>query len=238
MDRIEEIWDKGNDQIAQDDSFGSDAILKFISESSIGITSKMLKAMWLGTILAFTASLMLIYNLFSYMGNPSIVILIIVSLIASASIFTYLLFQLGIVKGMDRFSLNLREVLVYKIKYLNTRFNIALHCISLSIVLVTFNINLTIESGDGIFELRKILILTAFYLFAYVVILSLSMLTNKVYDKQLKNALLNLEENTLRSLDEEMKKHKRVGRIILIIVAICFVSGIAALLSGFWGNIF
>ena len=230
MDRIEEIWDKGNEQIAQDDSFGSEAILKSISESSIGITAKMLRSICLGIVMALIASFILLYNIFPYAGNPSIVILIIACLIVSAAVLRYLFLQIGTVKRMERHGLNLREVLVNKIKYLNTRFNVALHCISLSIVLTTFTINLTIESSDGIFELRKILILSVFYLFAYVGILGLSKLSHNVYDKQLRNALQNLDESTYRSLDHVMKRHRRLGRIILIVAAVFCLSGIAALL--------
>jgi len=230
MDRIEEIWNKGNEQIAYDDSFGSKEILRSTRESSIGITSKLLKPVWLGIAMAFTAFSVLCYNLFFYLGNPSMVMLIICTLILSAFVFTYLLLQIRAIKRMERSGADLREVLVNKIKYLGSKYNIALHCISLSIVLVTFTINLTIENSDGIFELRKILILSAFYLFVYIVMFGLSKITYNVYDKQLKNALRNLEENTLRTLDEEMKKHKRNGRIILIIVAVFLLSGIAALL--------
>lgn len=131
---------------------------------------------------------------------------------------------------MDTLDVPLHKILVYKIKYLNSRYNIALHLISLSIVLATFTINLSIERNDGIFELHKILILSVFYLAVYLVIFSLSKLTVKVYDKQLKNALVNLEENTLRTLDEEMSKHKRAERMILAIAAILILTGLAALL--------
>jgi len=230
MDNIEHIWDQGNEQIARDDSFNSDAVLKSISENSIGITSKLLKPVYLGIILAFGAACMFIFNLIAYLGNPALVVLISVCLLLSASILTYLLLQIGIIQRIDKDDLSLHTVLVQKIKYLNTKYNIAVHGISMSIVLVTFNINLIIESSDGIFEWRKILILSAFYLFSYIVVLGLSRVTNKAYDKQLKNALLNLEENALRSLDEEMKKHKRTGRILLLIIGICFLAGIAALL--------
>lgn len=230
MDRIEDIWDQGNEQVARDDSFDSVAILKSISASSIGITAKLLKPIYLGVAMALIASCMLIFNLTFYMANPAIIILIVVCLIVSASILSYLILQIGILKRIDTIGASLRQVLVEKIKYLNTKYNMALHCISMSIVLVTFNINLVIESSDGIFEWRKILILSAFYLFSYVVFLSLSRLTHKLYNKQLKNALLNLEENALRSLDDEMQKHKRTGRIILMIVGLCLLVGIAALL--------
>ena len=131
---------------------------------------------------------------------------------------------------MDQLDLNLRDLLIFKIKYLNTRYNRALHCVSLSIVLATFTINLGIENSDGVFELQKILILSAFYLFAYLFTFGLIKLSLSVVDKQLINALFNLEEQTLRGLDGELKKHRRISRIIAVVLIILILSGIALLL--------
>ena len=229
MDRIEEIWTRGNDPIGQDASFSNEDILESITGHSIGITSKMVKPVWLGIILAFMAFSMLIYNLFCYKANPAVLVLIILSTAVTAAAFTFLLLQIGHIKKTDSYGASLHEVLVNKIRYLNTGFNTALHCISMLIVIATFTVNLTIESSDGIFELRKLLILSAFYLFAYIMSYSLSRFSLKGYDQQLKYALRNLEESSYRSLDEDMKRHKRNGRIILIVVAIFFLAGIAAL---------
>lgn len=43
---------------------------------------------------------------------------------------------------------------------------------------------------------KCVLILSAFYLFAYAVTFTLSKIVHSVYDKQLRNALRNLEENS------------------------------------------
>jgi len=230
MDEIEEIWQKGNEQIARDKSFDSDAVRKSISESSTGILSGMSKTLWLGVCIALLAGIMFIINIFFYTGNLAILIPIIILLIISVLLITFLLIQIGVIRRMDTLELNLHNLLVYKIKYLNTRFNLALHCVSLSIVLATFTINLTMESNDGIFELRKILILSAFYLFVYIMTFILSKLTHRVYDRQLRNALSNLEENTLKNIDKVLKRHKMTGRIIAVVMAILVLSGVAALL--------
>lgn len=229
MDNIEEIWNKGNEHPGQDEFLSADAILKTITRSSIGISSKMLKSIYLGIVLAFGAFGMLLYNILPYGGNPSVFILIAAGLMITAAVIAYLFLQIGLIRRMDRNEMNLRDVLVKKIKYLNTRFIFALHCISLSIVLATFTINLTMERSDGVFEVRKILLLSVFYLFAYAVSFTLSKIVHSAYDKQLRNALMNLEEHSYRSLDEGMKRHKRNRRIVLIVVSILLLSGIAAL---------
>jgi hypothetical protein len=229
MGSIEEIWDKGNSQLDQDDTPGREAILKSINNNSTGISSKMQKSMWMGVLLAGLAFGALSYNIFPYQQNTSMLILIAACMIISAMLVTYLLLQVGAMRSMDKNSMNLRELLVKKVRYLNTRFIYALHGISLSIVLATFSLNLTMESNDGIFELRKILMLSAFYFFAYAVAYGLSKVSHRVYDKQLRNALMNLEENSYRSLHEVMKKHKRNWRVILIIISVILLSGIIAL---------
>lgn len=230
MDSIEDIWSKGNEPIGSDESFTSDAVLRSISENSKGISAKLLQSLWFGAGLAALAALMFILNIFFYSANLAMLLPIIVCLIAAVVVSVCLFSQIGVVRKMDTLDLNLHQLLVYKIKYLNKRFKLAMHAVSLSVVLATFTINLTMESGDGIFELRKILILLLFYLFTYVVTFSLSSLTLRVYNKQLQKALHDLEENAASSMDKELKRYKKIGRIIALVLAVIAIAGLVALL--------
>jgi len=230
MQAIEDIWEQGSNQTGQDTSFGSEAILKSIAEGSRGITATWLKPLWFGLVVAVMASLMLIYNTFFYWKNLPLMIALLMLVIISIGVIIYLWTQIRLLKSLDHADLNLRDLLVYKIKYLNTRYSWALHCISLSIVLATFTINLSMENSDGVFELRKILLLSVFYLFAYLFTFGLNKLSLRVVDMQLKNALFNLEEQTIRGLDEELKKHRRVTRIIATCLIILVLVGITFML--------
>lgn len=230
MKTIEDIWEQGNEKIDQDNYIESDLILKSITEGSRGITASLLKPLRFGVIITSMAVLMFIYNAFFYWTNTLLMINILLLLLVSVAVIIFLWSQIRLVRGMDRTEMNLQDLLIYKIKYLNSRYNWVLHCVSLSIVLATFTINLSIENGDGIFELRKILILSAFYIFAYLVTFGLMKLSLRVVDKQLKNALYNLEEQTLRGLDGELKKHQRVTRIIAAALFIIMLMGIAFML--------
>lgn len=131
---------------------------------------------------------------------------------------------------MDTKEYDLNKLLQYKIKYFNTRLNIARHSVALSIVLLTFGLNLTMENSDGIFELNKILMLSIFYVFAYLVMVYLQKFTHNIYLKQLRNALNNLKENSLISLDNELKKHRRIVKLIGTIIGVIFITGILLLL--------
>ena len=131
---------------------------------------------------------------------------------------------------MDTKEFNLHKLLLYKIKYFNTRFQLVQHTVALSIVFATFGINLTMENNDGVFELDKILILSVFYIFIYFITIFLYKFTFNVYLKQLRNALSNLEENTLKSLDKELRKHKRIRKLIGFIIVIIFLTGMFFLL--------
>ena len=230
MNTIEEIWKQGNEKIDQDNYIESDLILKSITESSRGITAGLSKPLRFGVVIASMAVLMFIYNAFFYWTNTLLMISILLLLLVSVAVIIFLWSQIRLLRGMDRTELNLHDLLIYKIKYLNTRYNWSLHCVSLSMALATFTINLSIESGDGIFELRKILILSAFYIFAYLFTFGLMKLSLRVVEKQLKNALFNLEEQTLRSLDGALKKHQRVTRIIAAGLFIIMLIGIAFML--------
>lgn len=230
MDKIEEIWNKGNDQIEKDTSFGSEAILKSISKNSIGISSKILKSVRFCIVLAFLTLGALLYNIFPYRENSVIEILITLCLTVSASVITFLFLQIGVIKKLDEHGMSLREVLIKKIKYLSTKYTYVLHSISLIIVLATFTINLTMEGNDGVFETHKILLLSVFYVVAYVVTYSLVKVAHIAYNKQLRSALMNLNEKSKYDLDELIARHKKNGRVLLLIIAFFLLSGIAALL--------
>jgi len=226
MMEIEDIWAKGNEQISDDEPISSEFIIKSISESSNSISSKLPKIIWMGILTSMIASILFILNLISYTKNLLIFVSIIVLLAATLSIFIFLIRQLSVIKKLDSSKLNLKNVLLNKLKYLKTKFQLALHFIALSVVLATFNINLTMESSDGILEIRKILILSAFYIFIYITTVFFYKLIHSVYIKQLENALFNLEENTLRSFNEELNKHKRIRKIIGIIFIAILLLGI------------
>lgn len=230
MREINEIWEGSSKQIEQDSSFSSEAILKSISVGSSSITAGLLKPLRFGFVLATMAAIMFVYNAFLYGRNLPLMITILILIAISLGIILFLWFQIRLVRGMDQLDLNLHELLIHKIRYLSKSYNWAMHSVSFSIVLATFAINLTIENSDGIFELRKILILSAFYLFAYLFTYGLLTLSLRMVGKQLKNALFNLEEQTLRGLDGELRRHRQVNRIIALGLAVLALSGIALML--------
>jgi len=230
MKQIEEIWELGQEQIKQDRSLDSAAILLAITEGSKGITASLQKPLWFGIVIASLAVVMFIYNCFFYWANLPIMITILMLLLVSAALIVFLLSQIRHIKRMDQWELNLRDILIYKIKYLNTRYSWALHCVSLSVILTTFTINLSMENSDGIIEIHKIFILSAYYLFVYLLGFGLMKLSLNVVNKQLKNALFNLEEQTLRGLDGELRKHRRITRIITAVLIIFLLTGVVFML--------
>jgi hypothetical protein len=230
MNSIEEIWEKGNQEISLDKSLDEAFIRDSISKTSISITSKLPKSIWFGVAASLVSSLELIYNISFYSNNSSILATICLLLVLSILMTVFMLVQLRVIKNMDNKEYNLHKLLQYKIKYFNTRLKITRYTVALSIVFVTFGINLTMENSDGIFELNKILMLSIFYVFAYLIMVYLQKFTHDIYLKQLRNALYNLKENTLISLDNELKKHRRIVKLIGIIIGIIFIAGIFLLL--------
>ncbi len=230
MDNIEEIWTKGNEKNSIDKTYDEAFIRNSISKTSISITSKLPKLVWFGVIASLSSALVLIYNVFFYLNNLPILITIVFILIFTLLIFIFMLAQLRVIKNMDAREFDLHKLLQFKIKYFNTRLKLARHFVALSIIFATFGLNLTMENNDGIFESNKILMLSIFYIFTYFIMILLQKFTHDVYLKLLRNALYNLKENTLMSLDDELSKYKRIGRLIGIVIAIIFIIGMVFLL--------
>ncbi len=230
MNNIEEIWEMGNEKISVDSSFDEEFIRNSISETSIGITSKLPQLIWFGVITSLVAVILFFYNLFFYLNNTPILTAIVVLLFISLSVLVFMLVQLRVINNMHTIDFDLHNLLKYKIRYFTTRLRLVRHLVALSIVFVTFGLNLTMEKNDGIFELNKILTLSIFYFFTYFIIMYLQKFTHDAYLKQLRNALCNLEENTLISLDKELIQHKRISKLIGIIITIIFLIGIIFLL--------
>lgn len=231
MHDIEKIWESGNEGSSREETFNAEFIKKSISESSIGISSKLLKTIWMGVVIVSLAGIAFTYNLFFYYQNAAMLITIIALIALSTAVFIFLTRQAGIVKKSDTENIDLKSLLVFKIKFLETKYYMVLHCLALSVVLATFAINLTMENADGIFEFRKILILSAFYVFAYLIVFYLSKITHSVYIKQMKNALYSLEENQLHNINEELKKHRIIRKIILGIIIAALITGLIAFLT-------
>ncbi|MBT3210131.1 MAG: hypothetical protein HN704_07370 [Bacteroidetes bacterium] len=230
MDSIEKIWEKGNKKISEDNTYDDVFIRESISKTSISITSKLPTIVWFGIAASLISALVLIYNIFFYLNNTPILAAVIFHIVVALSIFIFLIIQLRVINKMDTRGFDLHKLLLYKIKYFNTKLKLIQHSVALSIVLATFGLNLTMENNDGIFELNKILMLSVFYIFSYLVIIFINKFTHNVYLKQLRNALFNLEENTLISLDKELKKHNRIGKLIGFVIAIIFLIGLIFLL--------
>jgi len=229
MKEIEKIWDIGNKEISDDKSYSIDFIRKSISERSISISATLLKSIWMGIVFCSISVIGFIYNLFFYLNNIPITLTIITLILLSSLIIVFLVSQTGHVRKTDRKITDLKSLLVTRIKYFNKQFPLVLHCISFSVVLVTFVLNLTMENNDGVFEIRKILILSTFYLFSYFMIFFLMKITHNSYLRQLRSALLNLEEGSLEDMDEELKRYKRIRKWIIGVLLIVLLSGIIAL---------
>ena len=228
MDSIEEIWNKGNEQLLKDETFSVEFIKKAISESSTSISAKFVKMIWMPIIITFLAIIMFVYNIFFYLNNTPILLTIIALIILSISIIIFLFIQKEEIIEIDKKNTDLRNLLVSKIVHYNSKFQYVFHCYALSIVLATMTINLTIENADGIFALHKILILLVYYIAVYIGTIYLFKTVNGIYIKRLKNALYNLEENTFNLIDEEEKMHKRNRKRIFIIAVIVLVIGLVA----------
>lgn len=226
MENIEDIWTKGNTEASDEDTFDSAFIIQSISETSIGISQQLKRIIMPGMILSLIAIPPLVYNLFFYLKNMPMICAIAVLIAICISIFLYLHQQKRKVNGMDLLDLDLKSLLIYKIGYLEKGFHLVKHCVATVIVIMTFVINVTIENSDGIFELRKIAILTAFYLFVYIIMILLFRLTESVYVKQLRSALLDLEEETYNRFDSKLSRYKKIRGIIAIVMALIFVTGV------------
>jgi len=228
MVKIEEIWNKGNEQLSKDEMFSVEFIKNAISESSNSITSKFVKTIWTPIVITFLAIIMLVYNGFFYLNNTPILVTIIGLTILSILIIIFLLIQINKLKIIDTKSTDLHDLLVNKIKHFNLNLKYVFHGYAFSVVLATFTINLTIENSDGIFELRKILMLSVYYILVYFALIYLFKTMNSIYLKRLKNALFNLEESTYNRIDKAEKKYKKIKKKFLIIVIVVLILGLIA----------
>lgn len=233
MDNIEAIWDKGNDPILNDETLNTDFIKKSISASSTRITSKLLKAISLGVVFTSLSVFVFVYNIFFYLNNTAILVAIAGFILLSVISIIYLFTQAANIKKQDNSIDNLHNLLMSRIKFFNTQFQHVLHCLAASVVLLTITLNLTMENADGVFELRKVLLLSVYYIVVYFGLIYVFKKTNKIYIKRLRNALFNLEENSFNTIDAEEKKHKKVKRWFLAVVVILLCAGlVAAFVSG------
>lgn len=226
MDEIENIWKKAHQNQSDTEFMNRQFVENAFKKKSISTSNKMKQTIYLAIVLTGLSFVMFSYNLFYYVSNFAMLACITV-LAIQCLVMIYLLYKnMKELIAISQNTNDLHQLLIYKIKYYNKNFQTVIHFVALSVIFLTFTINLTIENSDAIFELRKILLLCVFYIFAYLMMFVLINFSYKVYIKQLENALYNLQENTFNSIDKELKKHKNIKRAIVIIAIIVVTFGI------------
>ena len=228
MKKIEDIWKEGHREgFADEVPLSDEMIEEAISGSSKSIGQKMIITTCTTAVFTVMSLCGLALNIYPYRENIAIILSISMLMLASLILFLYLMEQIKNIQKLSIMNIDLYSIVENKLSVFNHQFQRVIHIFAFSLVSATFSINLTIENDDGIFEIRKILILSVFYLFCYCGSVILLKNIHRIDRIQLENALRDLDEKKLTSLTRELKRDKNKKRWILLGISLLVMAGIA-----------
>lgn len=233
---INKLWKSAGSQIISNESLDSETVKQSITKQSIGITSKLLKSIRAG-ILALILSVTLFgFNIYGYAGNNLMFIFCIFSLILSALLLSYLVYQYNSFKKLDQSGLSLLDMIMAKIRYFKKSLPFVHHAIALGLVLLIFSLNLIADNIEGHFQVNNIWLFSGLLITAYLIAVMMLHLTHNVYLNQYTTALDDLNKSKLTEMNAELKKYKWIKLLFLTIILLSVLAGIIILILKIDGN--
>jgi len=228
FDDIKNLWKKNTTN--NEDMINPEFIENAMNSRSVSITARLLKSLNAGLVLAAVNILLLLFNTYFYRNNNKILLSISVTIALSFFSLVYFFIQKKKLIIIDIDETSLKNILVKKIKFFKSQYYWVLHLISISMGIFPFGINLTMESGNGFFNITKIYLLVGFYVLVYLLTFLSLKISNNVYLKMLENALENLNSNVFNKMEKEIRKSTIMKSLIII-------SLLATTLFGIWSLI-
>jgi hypothetical protein len=226
FDDIKKLWKQADEQISAHESLDADAVNRAIAKKSLGITSKMLKSIRSGIFSLSMTVLLFGYNVYGYAGNDLVVTLCISCLVLSCILLTFLIFQHKRFGRIDQAGLSLRDILMSKIEYFKRSLYLVHQAIAMAIVLLIFGLNLMADNDGGTYYVGNMWVYIGFNITAYVCMIIILRLSHSLYLKQYENALSDLEKTKLTEMNAEIRKHRWIRRILLIIALLVVATGL------------
>jgi len=233
---IKNLWKSADNQIVENESLDSETIKQAIKAESIGITFKILKSIRTGIVALGLSVVFFGYNIYGYSGNILISIFSISCLILSALLLAYLVFQYNSFSKLDQSGLSLQDLIVAKIQYFKKSLFFVHHTIAVGLVLLIFSLNLLTDNNGGNYQVNNIWLYIGLMITAYLIAVMMLYLSHKLYLKQYRTALDDLNKSKLTEMDAELRKDKWIRLLFLAIVLLSVIAGIIILFLKITGN--
>ncbi len=226
FNNIKKLWKSADSQILVNESLDFETVKQALTKRSIQITSKLLKSFRLGIIALSLNVILCSFNIYGYAHNSLIFIFCISSLILSIVLLLFLVYQYNSFNKLDQAGSSLQELIVAKIKYFKQSLSYVHHAIAISLVLLTFSLNLIIDNNEGYYQVNNFWLYICIMIITYLIPLVMLNLFHNLYLKQYKIALIDLNESRLTTMNTELKKYKWIKQFFLIIIFFSFIAGI------------
>ncbi|MDH3650038.1 MAG: hypothetical protein OEQ53_10155 [Saprospiraceae bacterium] len=236
FNEIENLWKSADIKILAAESLDSETVKQAITKQSIGITFNLLKSIRAGILVLTISVAVFTYNIYGYAGNSLISLFSIISLILSILLLPYLFYQYSSINKIDQSDLSLENLIVAKIKYFKMSLPLVRHAIAMGFVLMTLSINLLTDNNKGHFQINNTWLFLGLMIIAYVLIVIMFNLIHNLYLKQYRTALIDLNESKLTEMAAELRKHKWMRLLFLVITLLGVIAGIIIFFLKTTGN--
>lgn len=226
FNEIKNLWKSADSQILTNESLDFETVRQAITKRSNQITSKLLSSFRAGIIALASSAILYSFNIYGYAGNNLMVIFCISCLILSIILLLFLVYQYNYFNKLDQAGFSLQDLTTAKIKYCKQSLSYVHHAIAISLVLLIFSLNLIIDNNEGTYQINNTWLYIGIMIMAYLIPVVMLNLSNKLYLKQYKTVLHDLNESKLTEVIDELKKYKWVKQFFIIMCLLSFITGI------------
>ena len=227
-DELINIWKEGDDLMFRDEKTDKKMITQYLNEKTLkGSRSISLNIIFYGLIQI--ANLILIsLNLAGYMGNPSMILILIPMLVVTIGILIYGMDTFYKLKEINNYSESLHSLIQKQLRFFKKPYEIWLILSSISALILSNNIGLYIDNDNGTFVINNKVMFIGITLTALLFIYGSQKVASMRSLRSLKAYLYDLQKGVLDQ-SEQLERSKK--KLVWFYVAV-FILLTAAMVLG------
>lgn len=234
LDKLFDIWEKGNKNISGTHKLSKAMITKLISAKNKKTLS------YLNFNLVFywgiqVVNLILIsMNLMGYRQNSAMIWILIGQLCITLPVMVYGIYIFIKNREINNFSDSLKSLLEKQLKFFRSYYEVWLLLIAFTVLILIFNVNIMVDNMDGHYRINKV----NFFIVVNIAVFLLVYLTQKLASdwrfKALKAYLSDLQAGILdqsERFEKTQRKFMWIWVLIAVLLLIAFLLGVLKALA-------
>jgi hypothetical protein len=220
-DDLINIWNEGNVDLFKNNKIDKAMIENYLNTQTLKTSKHFSFNIIFHWFLQLTNVILVSMNLFGYKNNPLMFWVLILMQILSVG---FLLYGIGIFyrfRDIYNFSDTLMNLLNKQLRYIRTYYEAWLIIISLSTLILIFNLGLIVDYNNGYYPINNKAMFIVVSIGVFLFIYGVQKIASFFYSRTLKAYLVDLRKGILEESNRIEKNRKKL-RWLFIVLAIIF----------------